>query len=54
MVTLALDKLNLPWDATYTVEDLLTDARYTWQGPTNYVSLTPQATAHIFRIHPPP
>jgi starch synthase (maltosyl-transferring) len=50
MVTLALDKLNLPWDATYTVEDLLTNAHYTWTGPTNYVSLTPTATAHIFRI----
>jgi len=50
MVTLALDKLNLPWDATYTVEDLLTQAHYTWHGPTNYVSLTPTATAHIFRI----
>ncbi len=50
MVTLALDKLNLPWDAIYTVEDLLTNAHYTWAGPTNYISLTPQATAHIFRI----
>ncbi len=50
MVTLALDKLNLPWDATYTVEDLLTNDHYTWTGPTNYVSLTPAATAHIFRI----
>lgn len=53
MVTLALDKLNLPWDATYTVEDLLTNAHYTWTGPTNYVSLTPAATAHIFRIVKP-
>jgi starch synthase (maltosyl-transferring) len=50
MIDLALDKLNLPWDATFTVEDLLTQARYTWQGPRNYISLTPNATAHIFRI----
>jgi starch synthase (maltosyl-transferring) len=50
MVDLALDKLNLPWDATYTVEDLLTQTHYTWHGPTNYVFLTPHATAHIFRI----
>jgi starch synthase (maltosyl-transferring) len=50
MITLSLDKLNLPWDATFTIEDLLTQAHYTWHGPTNYVSLTPQATAHIFRI----
>jgi len=50
MISLALDKLSLPWEATYTVEDLLTQAHYTWHGPTNYVSLTPTATAHIFRI----
>jgi starch synthase (maltosyl-transferring) len=50
MIDLSLDKLNLPWDATFTVEDLLTQARYTWQGPRNYISLTPNATAHIFRI----
>ncbi len=50
MVELAMDKLNLPWDATYTVEDLLTQAQYTWHGPSNYVSLSPAATAHIFRI----
>jgi starch synthase (maltosyl-transferring) len=50
MIDLALDKLNLPWDATFTVEDLLTNAHYTWTGPSNYVSLTPTATAHIFRI----
>ena len=50
MIDLSLDKLNLPWDATFTVEDLLTQARYTWQGPRNYISLTATATAHIFRI----
>ena len=50
MIDLSLDKLNLPWDATFTVEDLLTQALYTWQGPRNYISLTPEATAHIFRI----
>jgi starch synthase (maltosyl-transferring) len=50
MVTLDLNLLNIPTDAPYTVEDLLTNASYTWQGPTNYVSLTPGATAHIFRI----
>jgi starch synthase (maltosyl-transferring) len=50
MIDLSLDKLNLPWDATFTVEDQLTGNRYTWQGPRNYISLTPTATAHIFRI----
>jgi starch synthase (maltosyl-transferring) len=50
MIDLSLDKLNLPWDATFAVEDQLTNNYYTWQGPTNYISLTPTATAHIFRI----
>jgi starch synthase (maltosyl-transferring) len=50
MVTLDLDQLNLTADSPYTVEDLLTKTSYTWQGPTNYVSLTPATTAHIFRI----
>ncbi len=50
IVDLALDKLNLPWDATFIVEDLLTGASYTWSGQYNYVALTPATTAHIFRI----
>ena len=50
MVTLDLGVLNITATAPYTVEDLLTNNHYTWQGPTNYISLTPQATAHIFRI----
>jgi starch synthase (maltosyl-transferring) len=50
MVTLDLDTLHLPTNTPYTVEDLLTHTTYTWQGPINYVSLTPHATAHIFRI----
>lgn len=53
MVTLDLNQLHLPADATYTVEDLLTNNHYTWQGPTNDISLTPAATAHIFRIVSP-
>jgi starch synthase (maltosyl-transferring) len=50
MIDLALDKLNLPAHATFTVEDLLTGNHYIWHGPSNYVSLTPATTAHIFRI----
>ncbi len=50
ILDLALDKLNLPWDATFIVEDLLTNASYTWSGQYNYVALTPATTAHIFRI----
>jgi starch synthase (maltosyl-transferring) len=50
IVDLALNRLNLPWDATFIVEDLLTSASYTWTGQFNYVALTPATTAHIFRI----
>jgi starch synthase (maltosyl-transferring) len=49
-VELALEKLNLPSDATFQVEDLLTGAFYTWSGPRNYVALSPGATAHVLRI----
>jgi starch synthase (maltosyl-transferring) len=50
-ITLDMDQLNLPWDATFEVEDLLTGTRYRWQGPHNYVALRPAVMpAHIFRI----
>ena len=33
------------------MHDLLTDARYVWRGPRNYVELNPQRLpAHIFCI----
>jgi starch synthase (maltosyl-transferring) len=36
---------------TYQVHDLLSDARYLWQGPRNYVETNPALVpAHIFRI----
>ena len=35
---------------TYQAHDLLSDARYQWQGSRNYVRLTPETPAHIFRI----
>ncbi len=36
---------------TYQVHDLLSDARYTWTGPWNFVQLDPQVSpAHIFRV----
>ncbi|MDO8617078.1 MAG: alpha-1,4-glucan--maltose-1-phosphate maltosyltransferase [Dehalococcoidia bacterium] len=38
-------------DEAYQVHDLLSDARYTWRGPRNYVELDPQvAPAHVFRL----
>ena len=35
---------------SYAVEDLLNGARYVWRGEWNYVQLTPQHPAHIFRL----
>lgn len=43
--------LGMADDAVYIVHDLLTDARYEWRGPYNYVELRPDSyNAHIFRI----
>ncbi len=50
-VTLELDALGLAADEAFEVHDLLTDARYPWNGARNYVELRPSALpAHIFRI----
>ena len=38
-------------DRSYQMHDLLSDARYLWQGRRNYVSLDPQRSpAHVFRL----
>jgi starch synthase (maltosyl-transferring) len=48
---LELHTLGLPTDKPFQVHDLLSGARFLWQGPRNYVSLDPnRAPAHIFRI----
>ncbi len=48
---LDLQTLELPTERPFQVHDLLSGARYLWQGPRNYVSLDPaHAPAHIFRI----
>ena len=47
---LSMPALNLPWQGPFDVEDLLTGKLYHWEDQWNYVSLTPAATAHIFRI----
>ncbi len=50
-VELPLQALGLDTQQAYQVHDLLTDARYLWQGPRNYVELNPHIVpAHIFRI----
>jgi starch synthase (maltosyl-transferring) len=52
LVQLPLEALDLPTSQPYHVEDLLSGAHYTWQGPQNYVKLTPHETpAHIFRLY---
>jgi starch synthase (maltosyl-transferring) len=51
MVDLPLDAFHLDLGQPYQVHDLLTDARYMWNGPRNYVELNPlRLPAHIFCI----
>lgn len=50
-VQLPLGDLGLDPGQSFQVHDLLTDARYIWQGPSNYVELNPHSLpAHIFVI----
>ena len=50
-LTLDLTTLGLPEDRPFQVHDLLSEARFLWQGSRNYVSLNPEhSPAHIFRI----
>ncbi len=51
MVELPLDLFHLESGQPYQMHDLLTDAKYVWRGPRNYVELNPQKLpAHIFCI----
>jgi len=53
-VALDLAALGIPGDGAYEVQDLLSGARYNWQGAHNFVRLDPAfAPAHIFRLPPP-
>ncbi len=50
-VELPLADFGLEAHGPYQVHDLLTDARYIWHGPRNYVELNPQVLpAHVFRL----
>jgi starch synthase (maltosyl-transferring) len=50
-VELNLGELGLDDHRRYQVHDLLTDARYLWDGPRNYVQLNShEMPAHIFRV----
>jgi starch synthase (maltosyl-transferring) len=50
VLDLNMPALNLPWQCSFDVQDLLTGAVYHWRDQWNYVALTPAATAHILRI----
>jgi starch synthase (maltosyl-transferring) len=50
-VDLRLEDFRLDKETPYQVHDLITDARYAWKGPRNYVQLRPQTCpVHIFRL----
>jgi starch synthase (maltosyl-transferring) len=50
-IELPLAELGLAPAQPYQVHDLLTEARYFWSGPRNYVEVDPRAVpAHVFRI----
>ena len=50
-VELPLGDLRLDEDQAYQAHDLLTGARYLWQGSRNYVELNPHVSAaHVFRV----
>lgn len=50
MIEIPVSTLGLADYIAYTVEDLLNGNSYTWQGSRNYVELSPQHPAHIFRV----
>jgi starch synthase (maltosyl-transferring) len=50
-LTLPLEDFGLDAKKTFQMHDLLSDARYLWNGEKNYVELNPEKTsAHIFRL----
>jgi starch synthase (maltosyl-transferring) len=50
-VHLPLDRFGIRPADTYQLHDLLTDARFLWQGERNFVRLDPHgATAHVLRL----
>ena len=51
MIHLPLAQFGMHPDQSYEVHDLITDARYYWQGASNYVRLDPTVeSAHVLRI----
>ena len=51
MVHVPIAELGIAPDTPYVVHDLLTGARFTWQGERNYVRLDPnEQVAHVLRV----
>jgi starch synthase (maltosyl-transferring) len=51
MVTLPIEELGIRRDRGYQAHELLSGARYLWNGPRNYVEINPQSIpAQIFRF----
>jgi starch synthase (maltosyl-transferring) len=51
MVSLPLDELGIERDRAYQAHELLSGARYLWNGPRNYIEINPHAMpAQIFRF----
>ncbi len=51
-VRVPVEEVGLRPHSSYEVQDLLTGVYYLWHGETNFVSLDPGATAHVFRLWP--
>jgi starch synthase (maltosyl-transferring) len=50
-VTLPLKELGIPENKAFTVKDLLSGDKFTWEGESNYVQLNPyEMPAHIFKV----
>ena len=50
-VELSSEALDVVHEGPYQVHDLLSDSRYLWHGPRNFVELHPNVVpAHIFRL----
>jgi starch synthase (maltosyl-transferring) len=50
-ITLDLEELGLEAERSFQAHDLLSGARFLWQGPRNFVALDPQsAPAHVFGL----
>ena len=48
---LPIEEWGLRPDEPYQVHDLLSDARYTWRGASNFVQLNPNVIpAHVLRL----